>query len=236
MSADKEVDIQRRHFAGIAEKYQSEYVPQGDEHFLALAFLVAAIDYLGIESVLDIGSGTGRAISFIKQRRPDLRIVGIEPVGEMREVGYKQGIRRDELIDGDATNIAFGAGEFDAVCEFGALHHIKEPSVAVNEMLRVARKAIFISDSNNYGEGSPMRRTLKQVMKSLGLWKVADYINTRGKGYRISDDGLSYSYSVYDDFDLIRNHCKNVHILNTKDAGKNPYRSASHIALLGIKR
>ena len=236
MSTDKEIDIQRRHFAGIAEKYQSELVPQGDEHFLALSFLVAAIDYLELESVLDIGSGTGRAISFIKQRRPDLRIVGIEPVGEMREVGHKQGIRPDELIEGDATNIAFGAGEFDLVCEFGVLHHIKEPSVAVKEMLRVARKAIFISDSNNLGEGPPMRRAFKQIMKSVGLWKVADYINTRGKGYRISDDGLSYSYSVYDDFDLIRSHCTNIYILNTKDAGKNPYRSASHVALLGIKK
>jgi ubiquinone/menaquinone biosynthesis C-methylase UbiE len=236
MSADKETDIQRRHFAGIAEKYQEEYVPQDQEHFLALSFLVAAIDYFGFESVLDIGSGTGRAISYIKQRRPDLRIVGIEPVDEMRAVGYAQGIPRDELIDGDATSIEFGAGEFDIVCEFGALHHIKQPSVAVFEMLRVARKAIFISDGNNFGEGSPLSRTLKQIINSLGLWKVADYINTRGKGYRISDDGLSYSYSVYNDYDLIRSHCKNVHILNTKDAGKNPYRSASHIALLGIKK
>lgn len=236
MNADKEIDIQRRHFAGIAEKYQSEYVPQGDEHFLALSFLVAAIDYLEFESVLDIGSGTGRAISYIKQRLPRLRIVGIEPVGEMREVGYKQGIQQDELIDGDATNIAFGAGEFDVVCEFGVLHHIKEPSVAVTEMLRVARKAIFISDGNNFGEGPPLGRTLKQIINSLGLWKVADYLNTRGKGYRISEDGLSYSYSVYNDYDLIRSHCKNVYILNTKDAGKNPYRSASHIALLGIKK
>lgn len=236
MSADKEVDIQRRHFAGIAEKYQNEYVPQGDEHFLALSFLVAAIDYFEFESVLDIGSGTGRAISYIKQRRPDLRIVGIEPVGEMREMGYGQGISRDELIDGDATNIAFGAGEFDLVCEFGALHHIKQPSVAVSEMLRVAGKAIFISDGNNFGEGSPLSRTVKQIINALGLWKAADYLNTRGKGYRISDDGLSYSYSVYNDFDLIKSHCKNIHVLNTKGEGKNPYRSASHIALLGIKK
>lgn len=236
MSADKEIDIQRRFFAGIAEKYQDELVPQGDEHFLALSFLVAAIDYLKFESILDIGSGTGRAISYIKQRRPDIRIVGIEPVGEMREVGYAQGIPREELIDGDATRIGFGDGAFDLVCEFGALHHIKRPDLAVSEMLRVARKAIFISDGNNFGEGSPLTRSIKQVLNSLRLWKLADYINTRGKGYRLSDDGLSYSYSVYNNFDLIRSHCKSIHTLNTKDAGKNPYRSASHVALLGIKK
>jgi ubiquinone/menaquinone biosynthesis C-methylase UbiE len=236
MSVDKEIDIQRRFFADIAEKYQEEYVPQDQEHFLALSFLVAAIDYLKFESVLDIGSGTGRAISYIKQRRPDLRIVGIEPVSEMREVGYAQGISREELIDGDATRIGFANEEFDVVCEFGALHHIKQPRLAVTEMLRVARKAIFISDANNFGEGAPLSRTIKQVLNALGLWKLADYLNTRGKGYRISDDGLSYSYSVFNDYELIRRHCKSIHILNTKDAGKNIYRSASHIALLGIKR
>ena len=48
-------------------------------------------------------------------------------------------------------------------------------------------------------------------------------------------DGLFYSCSVFDDYALIRARCRAVHVLNTQDADVNPYRSASHVAVLGIK-
>lgn len=236
MDISREVEIQRDHYAETAREYHEECVPQGDEHLVGLTFLVAAVDCFGYESALDIGSGTGRALSYIKSNRPGLKVIGIEPVKEMREIGYESGLSREELIEGDATRIQFGDGEFDVVCAFGVLHHIRHASVAVSEMLRVASKAVFISDSNNFGDGGLLSRSIKQAINALGLWKVADYINTRGKGYRISDDGLSYSYSVFNDYDLIKSHCQSVHLLNTRGSGVNPYRTASHVALLGIKK
>jgi len=76
------------------------------------------------------------------------------------------------------------------------LHHIRKPALAVAEMLRVATKAIFLSDSNNFGHGSPLGRSIKQTIDLLGLWPLADWIKTKGKGYTISEgDGLAYSYS-----------------------------------------
>jgi SAM-dependent methyltransferase len=236
MGLENDVEIQRRYFAEIADRYHDECVRHGDEHFFALSFLLAAINHFGFESVLDVGSGTGRAISYIKERRPDLRVVGIEPVKELREVGHRSGISRDELIEGDATRIQFGCGDFDLVCAFGAMHHIRYPSLAISEMLRVARRAILISDSNNFGQGSRLSRTAKQILNSVGLWKVADFIKTRGKGYTISEgDGLAYSYSVFDDYKLINKECKSVHVVNTTKSGVNQYRSASHVTLLGVK-
>lgn len=237
MKVARDVEIQRRFFADIAQRYHEELVPQSDEHFFALSFLAASIDHFQFKSILDIGSGTGRAILYLKERKQDLRIIGIEPVRELREVGYGLGIPRDELIEGDATKLEFDDGEFDLVCEFGVLHHVRQSSVTVSEMLRVARKGIFISDSNNFGDGSFLSRTTKQLLNSLSLWKVADFIKTRGKGYNISEgDGLFYSYSVFNDYKLIKSQCRSVHLLNTKESGVNPYRSASHIALLGIKK
>src|SRR5437660_408922 len=162
MSAAREIEIQRRYFADIAQNYQDECVPQGHEHFFALAFLVASVHHFKIGSVLDVGSGTGRAISHIKERVPDLPVIGIEPVQELREVGYRTGLTHDELIDGDVMSLGFEDGAFDLVCAFGVLHHIKCPARAVTEMLRVARKAIFISDSNNFGQGSLLSRSIKQ--------------------------------------------------------------------------
>ena len=237
MTDIKEIEIQRRYYAETANRYESMHLGQNDEHFFALSFMVGAIDYLGIHSILDIGSGTGRAIQYFKKIRPDLRVIGVEPVKELREIGYSKGLSEDELISGDATNLDFRDSDFDLVCEFGVLHHIRKPDLAVDEMLRVAKKAIFISDANNFGQGSMAARSIKQLINFIGLWKLADLLKTKGKGYMISEgDGLAYSYSVFNNYKQIQKQCKNIHLLNTRDGLINPYKTASHIALLGIKK
>ncbi len=232
-----DVEIQRRYYAKTAEAYDAMHVSEGDEHTFALCLLLGAVDFLGVKSILDIGSGTGRAIAQIRRVRPDLEVKGIEPVAALREVAYRNGVRREDLVEGDALALRFGDGAFDLVCEFGALHHIQQPARAVGEMLRVGKRAIFISDSNNFGQGGPLGRGLKQVLHRLGLWPIVDFIKTRGRGYTISEgDGLAYSYSVFNDYAQIRAQSKSVHLLNTTAAGINPYRTATHVALLAIKK
>lgn len=231
-----EVTIQRRYYAETAGKYEAMHVNEGDEHYFALCQMLAAIDFLGVKSVLDVGSGTGRVISRIKKARPDLVVRGVEPVEELRKVGHANGIGPDELVAGDALALGYRDGEFDLVCEFGVLHHIKTPARAVAEMLRVARKAVFISDSNNFGQGGTLGRTFKQLFNAVGLWPVVDLIKTHGRGYTISEgDGLAYSYSVFNNYAQIKLQCRSVHVINTVAGGVNPYRTASHVALLGIK-
>lgn len=233
-----EVQFQRDYYSKTADKYDDMHVDSNekDEHFFALTFMIAALDYFEIQSILDIGAGTGRAIQYIKKKRPELRVMGIEPVKELRQIGHDKGLTEGELTYGDATKLQFAAGEFDLVCEFGVLHHIKHHELAVSEMLRVARKAILISDSNNFGQGSFVARSIKQLINAFGFWDVADFIKTKGKGYTVSEgDGLGYSYSVFNDYKKVQAQCKKIHLLNTKDGHINPYRTASHIALLGVK-
>lgn len=235
-SVDKEVKIQREYYSQTAQEYESAHVDRSDEHFFALSFMLSTLDRLKIKSILDVGSGTGRTIKYIKKHRPEIEIVGIEPVLELRNIAYSQGIGEDELIFGDATNLSFSDNEFDLVCEFGVLHHIKNPDKAVSEMLRVAKKSIFISDNNHLAHGSIFMRGVKYVLKILRLWKFAHLIKTRGKGYTISDgDGLSYPYSVFDNYLQIEEQCQKIHLLGTKRSRINLYRTASHVALLGIK-
>lgn len=235
--AADEVAIQREYYGKTSTRYDHMHADSAGEHDFALAFMISMVDFLGIRSVLDVGSGTGRALLRLRDARRNLALVGIEPSAELRAVGYSKGLTQSELVDGDAQQIAYPAGVFDLVCEFGALHHIPNPRKAVAEMLRVSSKAVFVSDSNNFGSGSFLSRTTKQLIRSLGLWPVADFIKTRGKGYSISEgDGLAYSYSVFSDYDQIAAACKSVHVLNTTPAGRNAYRSSPQVALLGIKR
>lgn len=228
--------VQLDYYAQTAEEYDRMHVSATDEHAFALAVLIGIIDFFQIKSVLDIGSGTGRALLALRRMHPGLNVVGIEPSPELRAQGYRKGLTSEELLDGDAQALPYQDGSFDLVCEFGALHHIPNPRKAVSEMLRVARKAIFISDSNNFGQGSLSSRCLKQVINAFGLWRLADLIKTRGNGYTISEgDGLAYSYSVFNDHDLIVASCARVQFISTMGSGPNLYRSAPHVAVLGLK-
>ena len=55
-----EAEIQQRYYAESAHKYSEMHDQDRDGHYLALALLVATIDYFGIESILDIGSANHR--------------------------------------------------------------------------------------------------------------------------------------------------------------------------------
>jgi ubiquinone/menaquinone biosynthesis C-methylase UbiE len=234
---DSETQVQRTYYRHTARDYDAQHLnDDNDEHRFAIRILEAIVDCYGIRSILDIGAGTGRVARHFRNRHPGVRVVSVEPVVELREIGYANGLSRQELVDGDVNNLAFRDGEFDLVCEFAVLHHVRNPRRAVDEMLRVAKVGIFISDSNNFGQGSRLARIAKQSLNALRLWKVADYIKTGGKGYSISEgDGLAYSYSVFNNYGQIARKCRTF-LFNTHPAGMNPYRSASDVALFGLKR
>lgn len=227
---------QREYYSRTAAEYDRLHHHQLDEHQFALAMMCSAIELFRFNSILDIGSGTGRALSFLQAKFPDARIVGIEPSTQLREIGYAKGIPEDMLVDGDAMNLAFSDREFDLVCEFATLHHIPSPAQAVDEMLRVSKSAVFLSDSNKFGQGSAPMRAFKTVVEKLGLWNALDWVRTGGKGYMESEgDGLFYSYSLYDNYREIERACASVHIFNTLGKGTNPKRQAPQVAMLGLK-
>lgn len=224
-----------RHFAGKAGRYEDIESNKNDEHAVALGFLVSQLDRLGIASVLDVGAGVGTDLLAIRSQAPGVRVVGIEPVEEMRAVGRSRGLGPEELMDGDVMRLPFPDKSFDCVCAFAVLHHVRDHASAVREMIRVARKAVFISDSNCFGSGSWAVRAVKQGAHALGLWPALDWVKSRGRGFYVSEgDGLFYAYSVFFDHAQLRRASSEVHLLSTKGAGRSPYRSASHVALLAI--
>lgn len=232
-----EAEKQREYYRRTAGDYEAMHLAEGDEHYVALAFLSAMITHHGFKSVLDVGSGTGRALAYLKSRHPDVRFVGVEPVKELREVGHRAGLSAEELVHGDALALDHPDGSFDLVCEFAVLHHVRTPSKVVAEMLRVAGRAVFISDCNNFGQGGALARFVKQSLNAFGLWPLANWIKTCGRGYSESEgDGLFYSYSVFNDLPAVLAACPRLHLLNTAGGPSgNLYRTAPHVAVLGLK-
>ena len=233
-----DVQLQREYYTKTASLYDSMHVVHGDvEHDLACALIHSLSAYHKLTSILDVGSGTGRALVKLRENLPNARIVGVEPVEALREFGYKNGIPRDQLISGDATSLDFPDSSIDLVCELGVLHHLPKPREAVAEMIRVANKAIFLSDCNRFGRGSAKARYVKLLLWRLKLWPLVDWIRTRGKGYDyLEGDGVVYSYSVFDDYDFILSYCDQVMVFNLDGSGKSALTGAHHVGLFGLKR
>jgi len=230
-----EIEIQRQYYTQTAEQYDKMHLTDDWEHSLALHLLAAYIELYQIRSVLDVGSGTGRTLLWLKQRFPELVVKGIEPVAALRQKGYEKGLTLEELVDGDAYQMPFGNNSFDLVCEFAVLHHVRHPNQVVQEMSRIASRMVCISDCNFMGQGVLSIRLLKWLIFSLGLWSVADRIKTRGKGYTISEgDGLAYSYSICQSLPPLRQCWKNLRLTTLNNGGSQLGQSLSASQLLVI--
>jgi ubiquinone/menaquinone biosynthesis C-methylase UbiE len=231
-----EIETQRAYYERTAADYDAMHVDAGDEHYRALEWLSALIGQHGIGSLLDVGAGTGRAMQFLKERHA-IRYRGIEPVEALRAVGHAKGLGEDELVDGSALKLDLPDDSFDVVSEFGVLHHIKDHRRAVREMCRVASRGVFLSDSNNFGQGSPLARFVKQSINAVGMWPAFDWVMTRGKGHHWSEgDGLFYSYSLTNDLPVLREKFPKLHFLTTMaSTGPNMYRDAPHFAVYATR-
>lgn len=228
-----ETVAQRDYYRATAQAYDGMHGLEAEEHEVAFALLSGLIRRYGFSSLLDIGSGTGRVLIQVKADHPDIAVTGIEPVDALRAVGHAKGLSADELRDGNALSLDLPDNSVDLVCAFAVLHHIKDHAQAVREMVRVARHGVFLSDANNFGQGSAMVRMVKRGCHALGLWPLLDWVMTRGKGYHWSEgDGIFYSYSVTRDIDLLRAKFSRVHMMNTLPmSGLDLYRGAPHMAV-----
>jgi SAM-dependent methyltransferase len=211
---------QRDYYTETAPLYESMHVQPGDEHFVALEYATALLDVVRAKSVLDVGSGTGRAVRFLQQRRADLQVEGVEPVGELREQAQTLGTA---LHEASGEDLPFPDDSFDVVMSFGLLHHVTDPLPVIREMTRVARAGIMISDTNRFGQGSTVAGALKLAIHGAGLWSTFERLRTRGRGYMESPgDGIFYSYSIFDSMPQLQGWADKVFIIPTMKQNRLP--------------
>jgi ubiquinone/menaquinone biosynthesis C-methylase UbiE len=233
---DDDVIAQHLYYEKTADQYDDLHLDADQEHMFALSWLSGLIDYTGAQSILDIGCGTGRALVALKSKHPNLKILGIEPVAALREKAIQKGLTSNEIVNGDALALEFGNDTFDIVCEFGVLHHIRKDHIAVAEMARIAKIGVFISDSNNFGQGGKFARFTKQLLHFFNLWDLFYYLRTKGKGFSQSEgDGIFYSYSVFDSAKILKRKFSRLHFLNTQPSGPSLYRQSPTVAIFATQ-
>jgi ubiquinone/menaquinone biosynthesis C-methylase UbiE len=199
------IALQRKYYTDTASRYEEMHEHEGSGDPLHMDFIVSLLRMLQVRTVLDVGTASGRTIRNLKTAIPELFICGIEPVGALLAEAVTRGnADSGAIIQGNGDALPFADNSFDVVCEFAILHHVADPRTIVGEMLRVAKKAVILSDSNRFGQGPMFLRLVKLALYKTRLWRVFNGLRTSGKGYQISEgDGLAYSYSVYDSFDQI---------------------------------
>jgi SAM-dependent methyltransferase len=232
--------IQHEFYTATSDRYDEMHVDPGDEHYTALSFISALVDGFGYASVLDVGAGTGRGVRHFTERHPNVDVRGVEPVRAMIDQAERRNqVPAGRIVESMGDRLPFAENSFDAVCEFGVLHHVADPNAIVREMTRVARRAVFLSDENRFARGGGFSRVAKYGLYRLGLWPTAYRLATRGLSYRLTpgDGGVAYSYSVYDSLPLLHDWADRVFLVPTGPARAgwfHPLFGAHHVLLCAV--
>ncbi len=96
-----------------------------------------------VNSILDVGTGTGDFIAVLKEICPKARITGIDPNTEsLKEAALKYpGVAFTEM---DAEKLGFDSFSFDLASISMALHHLTGVQKALKEMQRVVKPGGWI--------------------------------------------------------------------------------------------
>jgi demethylmenaquinone methyltransferase/2-methoxy-6-polyprenyl-1,4-benzoquinol methylase len=112
-------------------------------------FLVSTVDAAPLDTVLDVATGTA-AVALELTRQKDCYVVGIDLTPEMLEEGRRRitlaaATRKIRLEQGDARNLPYEDGTFDAVTFTYLLRYVEDPAATLRELVRVVKPGGTVS-------------------------------------------------------------------------------------------
>jgi SAM-dependent methyltransferase len=111
--------------------------------------------FSGDERALDVGCGAGAlAIALAPHVR---EVVGVDSSAELLAAARERAPENCTFLEGDATALPFGWGEFDLVGCLRVLHHVHRPELVVAELARVMRRGARLLLADQLGDVDPIR-------------------------------------------------------------------------------
>ncbi|MDJ0730413.1 MAG: class I SAM-dependent methyltransferase [Crocosphaera sp.] len=227
------------YYKETASHYDDMHIKANDEHFVALKNSLPILKLLTPTSILDVGCGTGRALSWYEQQINHLKLTGIDPSADLLEKA-SQRLPNAEFIEGSGEKLPFQDNSFDLVVATGIMHHVEEPDRCIREMFRTAKKAVLISDHNNFSFGSTLSRRIRLSLFAFSLLKAITFIKQgfNHQGYS-EGDGYWYPYSLLNNYKLISELSEQVFIFPTRPTNSSDLSNVllcqSHLAILATK-
>jgi SAM-dependent methyltransferase len=135
------------------------------EHRIALKML----DISSGDRVLDVGCGPGNfSRDFARAVGEEGLVVGVDASETMLAAAVKHGGGVNlAYVRGDASDLPFDDGAFDAVCCFAALYLIEEPTKALGEIVRVLAPGGRVALLASCNRGPLPPRALGAVTRAL---------------------------------------------------------------------
>jgi ubiquinone/menaquinone biosynthesis C-methylase UbiE len=100
--------------------------------------------------VLDLGCGTGYGSDFLSRK---FNVIGIDINKEAISFAKKHYPNSARFLVGDVCRLPFEREEFDAICSFEVIEHIKNPKDMLSEVLRVLKKrGLFVMSTPKKGK------------------------------------------------------------------------------------
>ncbi len=209
------------------------------EHIRALERGWPLISSLAPDSIADIGCGTGRSMQWVHACKPSIELIGVDPSQSLLDIASKR-LPSAKLKIGQGEKLPLSDNSVDICLATGIMHHVDHPALVIGEMFRVARKAVLISDHNNFAFGSTLARKIRLILYTLGLLKVATFVKQgfKRQGYSV-EDGWWYPYSLFENHVDISKHSEVQYIIPTREVNSksigNILLIQSHFAVLAIK-
>lgn len=131
--------------------------------------------------VLEIGCGNGFGATLITKYFFPKKIYGIDLDPKMIAKAQKRGLKNTEFATGNATRLVFPGNSFDAIFDFGVIHHIPDWQICLKELHRVLKREgqmyieDFSIDSFECGLGRLVRPYLYHPYARM-YWRK-DFIN-----------------------------------------------------------
>ncbi len=140
----------QKEYARLAQKYDDKW------DFYIQTTLQKSMQNLELhagEYLLDIGCGTGRLLEAIGKKYPDVILAGIDISQEMLDIAGKRLSKKIHIERSEAEKLPFAAEKFEVIVLGNMFHYIREPMLALKEMMRVLKPGgrIVITDwCNDY--------------------------------------------------------------------------------------
>jgi demethylmenaquinone methyltransferase / 2-methoxy-6-polyprenyl-1,4-benzoquinol methylase len=176
-------------FDGVAEKYDltNDVLTFGLDRRWRRA-TVEAIDALPGERVLDLAAGTGTSSEPLADAGVDVVACDFSP--GMVEVGRRR--RPDlEFVVGDATDLPFSDGEFDAVTISFGLRNIVDTDLALREMYRVTKPGGRLVICEFSTPPNPLWRTGYRFYNARVLPLVARAVSSNDVAYDYLNESIA---------------------------------------------
>ncbi len=152
--------------------------------------------------VLDLGSGSGDFLRYLREQRPDVVAVGSDSSKKAREMSEGSGF---EVLDLDAGADELPEG-FDVITAFEVLEHIPEAELAIQRWSRAAPQVIISIPNVGY-LGSRLRLGLfgrfpttncvYHIKEHVRHWTLTDFREwTQRLGVRITHVEAQYGAPV----------------------------------------